>query len=59
VACACGKKRTAATAAASMEPSGTYRVMDGSRKVYESTSKDAAEMVAARFPNATVVPPGA
>ena len=59
MACNCSKKRTAATAAASMQPAGTYRVIasDG-RKVYESTNEDAANMVAAKFSGSTVLAPG-
>lgn len=40
--------------------SGTYRVMVGTppRQVYESSNKEAAETVAARFENAEILPPG-
>ncbi len=56
MACACSKNRTAS--AGSTTVSGTYRVMVGSRKVYESTSEPAAQAVAARFADATILPPG-
>lgn len=54
---ACRKNRSSASGVAA--PVGTYRVMTANgRKVYESTNKDAAEAVAARFDNATVLAPG-
>lgn len=59
--CNCGSKNRAATAGATP---GTYRVMvdggsgSGQRQVYESHSKDAADTVASRFANATVLAPG-
>lgn len=56
MACACNKSRTASAGASA--PSGTYRVMVKGRKVYESTNEDAAQAVAARFAEATILPPG-
>lgn len=57
MACACSKNRTRATADGSPAPSGTYKVIVNGRQVYESTSKTAADTVAARFADATIVPP--
>lgn len=54
--CNCGKNRATASGTAAI--SGTYRVMAGGKQVYESTSQDAAEAVAARFSDAAIVPPG-
>ena len=56
MACACNKNR--ATASGSPAPSGTFRVMVNSRKVYETTNESAATTVAARFPTAVVLKPG-
>lgn len=55
--CNCGSKNRT-TAAGVAVVSGTYRVMVGERKVYESTNKDAADTVAARFVSAIVLAPG-
>lgn len=55
MACGCAKGRTAGTAAAQ---SGTYRVMVNGRQVYESSNKTAADTVADRFANATILAPG-
>ena len=54
--CNCGKNRATASGTAAI--SGTYQVMAGGKKVYESTSQDAAKAVAARFNDATIIPPG-
>lgn len=56
MACACGRNRATATATATT--AGTYRVMVSGRTVYESTNKSAADTVAARFDNATILTPG-
>lgn len=56
MACACSKNRVAS--AGSTMVAGTYRVMVKDRKVYESTNEDAANAVAARFAEATVLKPG-
>ena len=56
MACNCAKNRTTAAGVAAV--SGTYRVMVSGRKVYESSSKAAADTVAARFDAATVLAPG-
>lgn len=54
---ACRKNRASASGAAA--PAGTYRVMAANgRKVYESSNKDAAEAVAARFADAKILAPG-
>lgn len=55
IGCACNKNRGTASAAAA---SGTYRVMVNGRKVYESTSGDAASAVAERFSEAKILAPG-
>jgi hypothetical protein len=57
MACGCNKGRQAATGDASVS-SGTYRVMVSGRQVYESSSKTAADTVAARFQDATILAPG-
>jgi hypothetical protein len=57
MACNCGNKNRAGAAGASAQPS-TYRVSVGGRVAYESSSKEAAEAVASRFDDATIVPPG-
>lgn len=56
MACGCNKNR--ATAAGAAAVSGTYRVMVNGRQVYESTSKSAADTVAARFEGAEIRVPG-
>lgn len=56
IACACNKNR--ATASGAPAVTGTYRIMVNGKKVYESANKDAAESVALRFDNATVLAPG-
>ena len=57
IACACSKNR-ATTAAGSTAVAGTYRVMVGDRKVYESTNEAAAQTVAGRFADAVILAPG-
>lgn len=57
IACNCSKNRAAA-AAGSTGPAGTFRVMVNGRKVYESTNETAANLVAERFSDATVLAPG-
>ena len=52
----CRKSRAAASGVAAV--AGTYRVMAKGRKVYETSNKDAAEAVASRFDNATILNPG-
>lgn len=47
MACACAKNRTSAKGAAAV--SGTYRVMVGTRKVYETTNPDAAATLAEKY----------
>lgn len=47
MACACAKNRQATSGTAAV--SGTYRVMVGSRKVYETTNSVAAETMAAKY----------
>jgi hypothetical protein len=54
VACNCNKGRIAAAST----PTGTYRVMVNNRQVYESSSETAAQSVADRFDNATILSPG-
>ncbi|AMD42754.1 hypothetical protein SEA_XKCD426_13 [Streptomyces phage Xkcd426] len=56
MACACAKNR--ATASGTATVSGTYRVMVGTRKVYETTNESAANTVAERFSGATILAPG-
>lgn len=56
MACACSKNRLSASAAAAV--SGTYRVMVGDRKVYETTNQVAAQSVADRFDNPRILAPG-
>lgn len=56
IACGCSKNRTTASGAATV--SGTYRVMVGDRKVYETTNETAADTVAARFSDARILAPG-
>ncbi|AXP07817.1 hypothetical protein [Streptomyces phage phiSAJS1] len=58
MACGCNKGRAAVTADGTPVPAGTYRVMVADRQVYESSSKEAADMVASSFTNATVLAPG-
>lgn len=53
--CGCSKNRATAAGAAQ---SGTYRVQVNGRQVYESSSKDAADSVAARFEDAVILAPG-
>jgi len=55
MACSCNKRNSNPDPA---QPSGTYRVVVGSRKVYESASQQAAETVAKNFPTARVLSPG-
>lgn len=54
--CNCGKNRATASGVAAI--SGTYRVMVGGKKVYESASESAAVRVAARFSDAEILAPG-
>lgn len=56
MACGCNKSRGAAGLTAAS--AGTYRVMVSGRQVYESSSKEAADAVAGRFQDATILPPG-
>lgn len=56
MACGCNKGR--ATAAGVAVGAGTYRVIVSGRQVYESSSSDAADAVASRFQDATILPPG-
>lgn len=59
MACACNKTRVAGNVDAKKAANtGTYQVMVGSRKVYETTNVKAADAVAARFADARVVAPG-
>lgn len=55
MACGCQKGRTSGGTTA---VSGTYRVMVNGRQVYESSSSTAADTVAARFSDATILKPG-
>lgn len=57
MACGCSKNR-AASGAAGVASSGTYRVLVSGRQVYESSSKEAADAVAGRFQSAEILPPG-
>lgn len=60
MACNCGRNRATATATkstATAQPPGTYRVMVGSRKVYESSNQSAAETVGLRFTDASIETP--
>lgn len=55
--CACNKNRATASGAAAV--AGTYRVYGpNGRKVYETTNGAAAQAVADRFDNATILAPG-
>lgn len=56
MACGCNKNRAGAAGTATQ--AGTYRVMVNGRQVYESHNGDAADSVAARFQDATVLRPG-
>lgn len=56
--CACNKGRSATAGGGQAGPAGTYRVMAGGRKVYETTNAAAAQTVAERFADATVLAPG-
>jgi len=56
MACACKNRNRTTAGTATVE--GTYRVMAGDRKVYESSSESAAQQVAARFSDARVLSPG-
>lgn len=56
MACACSKNR--ATASGAAQATGTYRVMVNGRKVYETSNPTAADTVAQRFDNATILKPG-
>lgn len=55
--CACNKGR-GGVGVNDISTSGTYRVMVNGRKVYESANGTAAETVAQRFDNATILAPG-
>lgn len=57
--CNCGSKNRATAAGGSVtaDPS-TYRVYVGDRKVYETTSEEAANTVSSRFADARVLSPG-
>jgi len=54
--CACSKNRATASGAAAV--TGTFRVMVGTRKVYETTNGMAADKVASRYADAKVLAPG-
>lgn len=58
MACACSKNRARTTGTGTPAPSGTYRVMVNGRKVYETSNDKAADTVAARFKEATILAPG-
>lgn len=60
MACNCAKNRTVAGGGgrSATTATDTYRVMVGSRKVYETTNPNAADTVAARFHNAKILKPG-
>lgn len=61
MACNCAKNRTVSGGGSRVASSGTpdtYRVMVGTRKVYETTNPNAAEGVAARFDGAKILAPG-
>lgn len=55
--CNCNKSKTATIGGVAVTPA-TYRVMVGGRQVYESAKKTAADTVAGRFDNATILAPG-
>ena len=57
IACGCNKNKAAVINGEVVQP-GTYRVIVNGNQVYESSNKDAADTVAARFSNATVLAPG-
>jgi hypothetical protein len=58
--CNCGSRNRARAAGAGKvaPPAGTYRVMVGTRQVYESANESSATQVAARFADARVLAPG-
>lgn len=58
MACGCSKNR--ATAKGAPAVAGTYRVMVGGHKVYETTDEKAAKLVAERFEEqkAVILAPG-
>lgn len=56
IGCACNKNRASGGSTATV--SGTYRVMVGDRKVYETTNPTAADTVAAKFNDARILAPG-
>lgn len=57
--CNCGKNRTVSGGGPSAAATpGTYRVMVGERKVYETTNPAAADTVAGKFVNAKILAPG-
>lgn len=55
--CNCNKRTTAVAGKAAAAPN-TYRIIVGGRQVYESSNKTAADTVASRFDNPTVLVPG-
>jgi hypothetical protein len=55
--CNCGSK-SRATASGTAAVSGTFRVMVNDHKVYETTNATAADQVASRYKNATILKPG-
>jgi hypothetical protein len=55
--CNCGNKNRVPGSNSVTVP-GTFRVMVGGKQVYESSNKTAADAVAARFDNATILNPG-
>lgn len=58
IACGCNKARAASAGGSTGTLSGTYRVFVNGKQVYESSSKEAADTVAARFETATIYEPG-
>lgn len=50
MACGCSKNRAGVSGTATV--SGTYRVLVGGRQVYESSSQEAADLIAGRFKDA-------
>jgi hypothetical protein len=57
MACGCNKNKAAVINGEVVQP-GTYRVVVGGHQVYESSDKGAADTVASRFDNATILAPG-
>lgn len=57
MACGCANKRNSGSGLTAAS-AGTYRVMVSGRQVYESSSKEAADAVAGRFQDSTILAPG-